>query len=154
MMNREAFVRAQDEHLDIMIALAFDLDDAEAVQQMSETDDPPLTTDDESRADVLLSSAFTKAGQQEVVKNPFSTSSSPSLYATISAPIAASRTSSKPSSFIPVITCPKDAYVNWLAMEGATMATTFSLSVFFSALLIASITSTILDTSTVAPKGQ
>ena len=48
MMNREAFVRAQDEHLDIMIALAFDLDDAEAVQQLSETDDPPLTTDDES----------------------------------------------------------------------------------------------------------
>lgn len=65
MMNREAFVRAQDEHLDIMIALAFDLDDAEAVQQLSETDDPPLTTDDERRADVLLSSAFTKAGQQQ-----------------------------------------------------------------------------------------
>ena len=65
MMNRESFVRAQNEHLDIMIALAFDLDDAEAVQQLSETDDPPLTTDDERRADVLLSSAFTKAGQQQ-----------------------------------------------------------------------------------------
>ena len=65
MKNRDAFVHAQDEHLDIMIALAFDLDDAEAVQQLSETDDPPLTTDDESRADVLLSSAFSKAEQQQ-----------------------------------------------------------------------------------------
>ena len=65
MKNREAFIHAQDEHLDIMIALAFDLDDAEAVQQLSETDDPPLTTDDERRAEVLLSSAFSKAEQQQ-----------------------------------------------------------------------------------------
>lgn len=65
MKNREAFVHAQDEHLDVMIALAFDLDDAEAVQQLSETDDPALTADDESRAAVLLSSAFTKAEQQQ-----------------------------------------------------------------------------------------
>ena len=57
MKNRDAFVHAQDEHLDIMIALAFDLDDAEAVQQLSETDDPPLTTDDESRAPATLRAA-------------------------------------------------------------------------------------------------
>lgn len=65
MKNRDAFVRAQDEHLNVMIALAFDLDDAEAVQQLSETDDPALTADDESRAALLLSSAFTKAEQQQ-----------------------------------------------------------------------------------------
>ena len=46
----------------------------------------------------------TKAGQQELVRKPFSTSSRDSASATMSAPRAASMTVWKPSALIPLIT--------------------------------------------------
>src|SRR5699024_5951733 len=93
----------------------------------------------------LVSIYFTKAGQQEDVRNPFSTNSCASLVATMSAPNATSSTFAKPSFLIPVITCPRLAYRNWLAMDGATMAIVglfLSIRLSFREL----ITSTMLDT--------
>ena len=65
---------------------------------------------------------FTKAGQQELSRKPFSASSFDSACATISAPSAASTTVKNPSSLRPEITCPSLAYVNWLDTDGATRA--------------------------------
>ena len=55
-----------------------------------------------SGKDLLIYS--TKAGQQELVRNPVSASSFDSACATISAPRAASTTVWKPNSFSPVTT--------------------------------------------------
>lgn len=64
MKSNAAFTHVQDEHLDTMIALAFDLDEAEAIQQLVEEADPSLSADDRANAAVLLSTAFSKADKK------------------------------------------------------------------------------------------
>lgn len=56
--------RYADEHLDTMIALAFDLDDAEAVQELAQTPDPELSPREQATADLLLTAAYAKADRQ------------------------------------------------------------------------------------------
>lgn len=64
MKTNGAFTHVQDEHLDTMIALAFDLDDAEAVQKLVEEADPAVSAIDTANSVALLSAAFTKAKKQ------------------------------------------------------------------------------------------
>lgn len=56
--------RLQDEHLDAMIKLAFDLDDAEQARRLLESPDPELTPDEERLADEILALALARAEQQ------------------------------------------------------------------------------------------
>ena len=72
---------------------------------------------------------FTKAGQQELVRKPFSTSSEASLNATMSAPRAASITLLKPSSLSPETTFPRGT-ANCPEMDGATTACTLYFVLF------------------------
>ena len=56
--------RFTDEHLNTMVALAFDLDDAEAIQELAQTPDPELSPMEHTTADMLLTAAYAKADRQ------------------------------------------------------------------------------------------
>lgn len=58
----------QEQHLDTMIKLAFDMDDAENVQRLVEEPDPVLTQDEELFTDDILRKVLTDAEKQEKKK--------------------------------------------------------------------------------------
>lgn len=58
----------QEQHLDTMIKLAFDMDDAENVQRLLEEPDPILTQDEELFTDDILREVFANVEKQEKMK--------------------------------------------------------------------------------------
>lgn len=54
----------RERHLDMMIKLAFDLDDAEDMQRLLNEPDAELSADDERLADEILAAAFQKADER------------------------------------------------------------------------------------------
>lgn len=54
----------QDRHLDIMIKLAFDMDDADEVQRIASTPDPILSEEDEVFSNSILEKAFIRSENQ------------------------------------------------------------------------------------------
>ena len=55
----------QEQHLDLMIKLAFDLDDAESIQQLLTEPDPVLSKEDEFLADQILAKAFSSVEHEQ-----------------------------------------------------------------------------------------
>ncbi len=58
----------QEQHLDTMIKLAFEMDDAENVQRLLEEPDPVLSQEEERFADDILARVFADAERQEKKK--------------------------------------------------------------------------------------
>ena len=65
MKYSEDIARLQDAHLDAMIKLAFDLDDAETTRRLLESPDPELTPDEERLADEILALALIRAEKEQ-----------------------------------------------------------------------------------------
>jgi len=61
---KEIGTEYQEQHLDMMIKLAFDLDDAEEIQRILDEEEPKLAPEDQSFADGILASALMKAENQ------------------------------------------------------------------------------------------
>ena len=64
MKNTYDIAQLQEDHLDMMIKLAFDLEDNEAAQRLLEAPDPPLTPEEAKLADEILALAFARADAQ------------------------------------------------------------------------------------------
>lgn len=62
------FAELQERHLDTMIRLAFDQEDAEAVQQILEETEPELTPEEQELAERILALTREKAAKQEAAK--------------------------------------------------------------------------------------
>ena len=65
MKYSEDIARLQDAHLDAMIKLAFDLDDAETTRRLLESPDPELTPDEERLADEILALSLSRAEKEQ-----------------------------------------------------------------------------------------
>ena len=65
MKYSEDIARLQDAHLDAMIKLAFDLDDAETTRRLLESPDPELTPDEERLADEILALSLSRAETEQ-----------------------------------------------------------------------------------------
>lgn len=65
MKYSEDIARLQEAHLDAMIKLAFDLDDAETTRRLLESPDPDLTPDEERLADEILTLALSRAEKEQ-----------------------------------------------------------------------------------------
>ena len=55
----------QEQHLDMMIGLAFDLDDAEEALRLSDEPDPALTPQEEEQADTILQRVLARLDERE-----------------------------------------------------------------------------------------
>lgn len=64
MKNIYDIPQLQEEHLDLMIKLAFDLEDEEAAQRLLDAPDPVLTPEEERLADEIFSLAYARADAQ------------------------------------------------------------------------------------------
>lgn len=60
MNNTNDIALLQEQHLDMMIKLAFDLEDAETAQRLLDAPDPALTPEEERLADELLALAYAR----------------------------------------------------------------------------------------------
>ena len=65
MKYSEDIARLQEAHLDAMIKLAFDLDDAETTRRLLESPDSELTPDEERLADEILALALIRAEKEQ-----------------------------------------------------------------------------------------
>lgn len=65
MKYTDDIARLQDAHLDAMLKLAFDLDDAETTRRLLESPDPELTPDEERLADEILALALIRAEKEQ-----------------------------------------------------------------------------------------
>ena len=65
MKYSEDIARLQEAHLDAMIKLAFDLDDAETTRRLLESPDPELTPDEERLADEILALSLSRAEKEQ-----------------------------------------------------------------------------------------
>lgn len=65
MMNTNDIALLQEQHLDMMIKLAFDLEDAETAQRLLDAPDPALTPEEERLADELLTLAYARMDAQK-----------------------------------------------------------------------------------------
>lgn len=65
MKYTDDIARLQDAHLDAMLKLAFDLDDAETTRRLLESPDPELTPDEEHLADEILALAIIRAEKEQ-----------------------------------------------------------------------------------------
>lgn len=65
MKYTDDIARLQDAHLDAMLKLAFDLDDAENTQRLLDSPDPELTPDEERLADEILALALARADKEK-----------------------------------------------------------------------------------------
>lgn len=54
----------RERHLDMMIKLAFDLDDAEETQRLLDELEAELSAEEDRLADAILAKAFQKAGKR------------------------------------------------------------------------------------------
>lgn len=64
MNNIYDIAQLQEEHLDMMIKLAFDLEETEATQRLLDAPDPALTPEEEKLADEILALAYARADAQ------------------------------------------------------------------------------------------
>lgn len=64
MKERIDMTELQDQHLDMMIKLAFDMEDAEEVQRILEEPDPALTEDEETFTNAIFVEALNASEQQ------------------------------------------------------------------------------------------
>lgn len=65
MKYSEDIARLQEAHLDAMIKLAFDLDDAETTRRLLESPDPELTPDEDHLADEILALSLSRAEKEQ-----------------------------------------------------------------------------------------
>ena len=65
MKYTDDIARLQDAHLDAMLKLAFDLDDAETTRRLLESPDPELTPDEERLANEILALALIRAEKEQ-----------------------------------------------------------------------------------------
>lgn len=65
MMNTNDIALLQEQHLDTMIKLAFDLEDEETAQRLLNAPDPVLTPEEERLADELLAMAYARMDAQK-----------------------------------------------------------------------------------------
>ena len=65
MKYTDDITRLQDAHLDAMLKLAFDLDDAENTQRLLDSPDPELTPNEERLADEILALALARTDKEK-----------------------------------------------------------------------------------------